>query len=224
LPLGGEFFRGLIVSQPVVSREAVQRFYDRLGRRLDWGDRFESLAKQRTMVLLRLGPGQRVLNVGAGTGKDHLNLQSAVQPGGFAVGVDISPVMLRLASARGAHVVRADMRRLPFSGQSFDRLFCTYVLDLIPDSDLPAVLAEFQRVLKPGGRMGLASMTEGATLPSRIVIAVWNSIYGVAPNVTGGCRPLALAEVAAKAGLRVVAREIVVQCAFPSEVVAAVRE
>jgi ubiquinone/menaquinone biosynthesis C-methylase UbiE len=165
-----------------------------------------------------------VLNAGVGTGIDHLRLQQAIQPGGFAVGVDISPVMLRLAASRGAQVVRADVRRLPFPDQSFDRLWCSYVLDLMPDDDLPAVLAEFQRVLKPGGRMALASMTEGATLPSRAVIALWKALYGAAPSLTGGCRPLLLAEIVAKAGLRVVARETLVQCAFPSEVVAAVKD
>jgi ubiquinone/menaquinone biosynthesis C-methylase UbiE len=212
------------MAQPVISRAEVQRFYDRLGARLDWGDSFESRAKHRTMELLCLFPGQRVLNVGAGTGRDHLRLQQAVEPGGAAVGIDFSPVMLRLAHARGAPVARADARQLPFRNQSFDRLWCTYVLDLMPDNDLSGVLGEFRRVLKPGGRVALASMTEGTTLPSRLLIGAWKLVYRLAPTATGGCRPLALAGRVADAGLRVVEREIIVQHGFPSEVVAAIRE
>ncbi len=211
------------MAHPPITRDAVQRFYDRLGSRMDWADPF-SRAKLRAMELLQLAPGERVLNVGAGTGRDHLRLQQAVAPGGIAVGVDISPVMLRLAHARGALVTRADTRRLPFREETFDRLWCTYVLDLMPDDDLPRVLGEFRRVLKPKGRMALASMTEGTTPASRIVVGTWKLLYRAAPKATGGCRPLALADLVAQAGLRVVAHEIIVQCAFPSEVVAAVRE
>lgn len=207
-----------------VSRDSVQRFYDRLGPRLDWGDRFEARAKLRASELLQLAPGQRVLNVGVGTGRDHLRLQQAVGPKGIAVGVDISPVMLNFARAKGALVVRADARQLPFADQSFDRLWCTYVLDLMPDDDLPCLMSEFRRVLKRGGRMALASMTEGATVPSRMLIAAWEWLYRTAPKATGGCRPLRLASLLVDAGLRLAAREIIVQCAFPSEIVAAVRE
>jgi demethylmenaquinone methyltransferase / 2-methoxy-6-polyprenyl-1,4-benzoquinol methylase len=211
------------MAHPPITRDAVQRFYDRLGSRMDWGDPF-SRAKLRALELLQLAPGERVLNVGAGTGRDQLRLQRAAGAEGIAVGVDISPVMLRLAHARGALVTRADAHQLPFHDESFDRLWCTYVLDLMPDDDLPSVLGEFRRVLNRGGRMALVSMTEGTTPASRIVVGTWKLLYRAAPKATGGCRPLALADLVAPAGLRVVAREIIVQYAFPSEVVAAVRE
>ncbi len=212
------------MGQPVISRDEVQRLYDRLGTRLDWNHRFESAAKRRTMDLLQLAPGQRVLNVGVGTGKDHVQLRRAVQVGGMAIGVDISPVMLRLAASRGAYAVRADARRLPFPDQSFDRLWSTYVLDLIPDDDLPGVLAEFRRVLKPGGRVALASRTEGVTLTSRMLMGIWKRVYHMAPKLTVGCRPLDLSKLVASAGLQVIERAVIMQRALPTEVLAAVRQ
>jgi ubiquinone/menaquinone biosynthesis C-methylase UbiE len=207
--------------QGITTAEA-QRYYDRLGRVVGWGDLWEGRAKARALELLQLAPGLRVLNVGVGSGEDHQRLQRGVAPGGLVFGADISPVMLRLTRARThAPLVRADCRLLPFAPASFDRIYCTYVLDLMPDADLPAVLAEFRRVLKPQGRMALVSLTAGATLPSRLFIATWNAIYSLAPSITGGCRPLPLATVVASAGLQVITREVLVQCAFPSEIVLA---
>jgi ubiquinone/menaquinone biosynthesis C-methylase UbiE len=210
-----------VQGQGITTAEA-QRYYDRLGRVVGWADPWEGRAKARALELLQLAPGLRVLNVGVGAGGDHQRLQRAVSPSGIVFGADISPVMLRLTRARThAPLVRADCRLLPFAPASFDRIHCTYVLDLMPDADLPGILAEFRRVLKPGGCMALVSLTTGTTHPSRLFIATWNAIYSLAPSITGGCRPLSLASLVAAAGLQVVASEVIVQCAFPSEVVLA---
>ncbi len=124
-----------------LSAHTVRRIYDRLGRRHDWGERYEGRAKARALQLLDLHPGQRALNVGVGTGLDHRRLQAAVLPGGVAVGLDLSPVMAALAWARsGAPVCLADARRLPVRAGGVDRLLCTYVLDLLPAEDLPVAL------------------------------------------------------------------------------------
>jgi hypothetical protein len=57
-----------------------------------------------------------------------------------------------------------------------------------------------------------------------MLLGIWKRLYQVAPKITGGCRPLSLSKLVVGAGLRVVTREIVTQWAFPSEVVAMVRE
>ena len=64
-------------------------------------------------------------------------------------------------------------------------------------------------------------LTEGTTLSSRFFIAAWNAIYSLGPSITGGCRPLPLAALVAAAGLQVMTREVLVQWAFPSEIVVA---
>ncbi len=210
--------------QDTISTEAARRFYDRLGRRHDWAERYEGHAKARALALLDLESGQRVLDVGAGTGKEHARLASAAGPSGLAVGIDISSVMLGITRSRtGTPVCQADARHLPFAEASFDRLFCAYVLDLIPAADLPGILAEFHRVLRPGGRLALVSLTEGVDLPSRLLVAAWKLAYTVSPIACGGCRPLCLAELVQDAGLKLLSREVVVQLAVPSEVLVAAR-
>jgi Methyltransferase domain len=101
---------------------------------------------------------------------------------------------------------------------SFDRLFSAYLLDLLPSNDLAAQLAEFYRVLRPGGRLALVSLTESISLPSRLVIGAWKAAYRASPVLCGGCRPLRLAALAQAAGFHVIACEVVVQLGVPSEV------
>lgn len=206
-----------------LTRAQARRFYDRLGARHDLAEWYEGAAKARGLELLDLRPGQRALNVGVGTGKEQRRIQAALAPGGLAVGLDLSPVMLDLTRARTrAPVCRADARYLPFAAASFDRLFSTYLLDLLPLAELPGLLAEFRRVLKPGGRMALVSLTEGVDWPSRAVISLWKLAYTASPLACGGCRPLQLAGLARQAGFTHVSREVIVQGGMPSEVLAAV--
>jgi demethylmenaquinone methyltransferase/2-methoxy-6-polyprenyl-1,4-benzoquinol methylase len=208
--------------EDTISSAEARRFYDRLGAGHDWAERYEGRAKAQGLLRLNLAPGQRVLNAGVGTGKEHLHLQSAVGPAGTALGLDLSPVMLRLAHNRtAAPLCLADTRRLPFAPASFDRLFSAYVLDLIPAADLPGLLAEFRRVLNPGGRMVLVSLTEGVTLPSRALVGFWKMAFAVSPVACGGCRPVQLAGLAREAGFKQVSREVIVQLAVPSELVVA---
>ncbi|HUX86046.1 MAG TPA: methyltransferase domain-containing protein, partial [Chloroflexota bacterium] len=207
-----------------LSTDRVRRIYDRLGSWYDWGERFESAGKARAFERLEVAPGQRLLNVGAGTGLDHARLRAAVAPDGMAVALDLSRVMLGLVRARtGAPACQADAHQLPFRDVSFDRLYCTYVLDLFPEPGLPDVLAEFRRVLKPGGRLVLVTLTEGVTTSSRLFIGVWKGAYAVSPVVCGGCRPVPLVPALEAAGLALVSREVVVQLGIPSQVVVAVR-
>jgi ubiquinone/menaquinone biosynthesis C-methylase UbiE len=212
------------VIHSTISAEAARRLYDWLGARYDWAERYEGRAKARAIDLLGLAPGLRALNVGVGTGLDQARLEAAVQPDGRAFGVDLAPAMLELSRARaGTPLCRADARRLPFSTDSFDRLFSSYVLDLIPAADLPGLLAELRRVLRPGGRLALVSLTEGADPLSRAAIAAWKLAYRASPLLCGGCRPLQLGSLAQRAGFTIAAREVVVQLGVPSEVLVALR-
>lgn len=205
-----------------ISTEAARRFYDWLGRGHDWAEFYESRAKNTALARLELAPGQQVLNLGAGTGMEHQKLVDALQPGGDAFGLDLSPVMLRLAYQRtSAPLCRADVRRLPFAPASFDRLYSAYVLDLIPLADLPGLLAGCRRVLKPGGRLVLVSLTEGVDPPSRLLVGLWKLIYKASPIACGGCRPVQLAGLVQQAGFSKVEREVVVQLGVPSEVIVA---
>ena len=110
--------------------------------------------KRRLVRLARPAPGLRALDLATGTGDIAYALARA---GAHVVGLDITPRMIELATAKsrghqGACVfVIGDMIDLPFPDRSFDVVTTGYGLRNVVD--LPRALAEIHRVLKPGGRL-----------------------------------------------------------------------
>lgn len=210
--------------QDTITSKSAQRYYDLLGSRYDWVGFFESRAKTQALNLLDLEPGQTVLNAGCGTGKQHVDIHSAVMPDGYAVGLDLSFVMNRLTREQsGAPSVQGDVRFLPFADGAFDRIFTAYLLDLIPLSHIPSIVGEFWRVVRDGGCLVVITLTEGNSAPSRALVSLWKRIYSVAPLACGGCRPLQLYDLVRQAGFGQVMREVIVQFAVPSEILIAIR-
>lgn len=206
-----------------ITPETARRFYDWLGAKHDWGGRFERRAKDQALALLEAGSAQRLLNVGVGTGKEQRTIQKILPPGGLSFGIDLSWEMLNLTRRRvpETQLCQASAAQLPFAASSFDRLLCTYVLDLLGTAVLPQVLAECHRVLQPGGKLVLVSLTEGIDTPSKLIIGLWKTAYKVHPLTCGGCRPLRLQTLAQQAGFSILKREVIVQLGVPSEVVLA---
>nr|WP_260408331.1 methyltransferase domain-containing protein [Planomonospora venezuelensis] len=104
--------------------------------------------KARLLAMLEVRPGERVLDVGCGTGHD---LESLARAGAVPVGVDASAEMATRSRARCPAVVQADAARLPFPAGSFDG--CRIERVLLHVADPAAVVAEVRRVLRPGGRL-----------------------------------------------------------------------
>lgn len=116
-----------------------------------------------------------ILDVGCGTGQLAARLRGTF-PRSEVVGCDFSAGMLRNAAQRdrGVSWVRADALRLPFARGRFEALTCTEAFHWFPDQE--AALAEFHRVLAPGGRVliGLvnprfALLSDVMALGSRLV-------------------------------------------------------
>jgi SAM-dependent methyltransferase len=98
-----------------------------------------------------LPPGSWVADVGCGPGQQV----RALREHGFrVVGLDLSHAQLRVGGLTGA--ARADMRRLPLRTGSVDAVCCQAALLHLPRGDVPGVLAEFGRAVRPGGRLYLS--------------------------------------------------------------------
>ncbi len=200
----------------------VLRLYDRIGRRYDWFAALEGRAKALALEHLDLSPGMHVLDVGVGTGREHLRIQELIAPSGRAFGLDLSVVMLRLCQSRtGAPLCQANACHLPYPADSFDRLYAAYVLDLLPLSGIHAALDEFQRVLKPGGCLVAISMTEGTSLSNRAIMGAWKLAYRLSPYACAGCRPLRLAQMVEATGMGIGYQAMISQLGLPSEIIVA---
>lgn len=117
-------------------------------------------ALRRLVEQAELAPGQRVLDLGCGTGELALAAKRA-QPGCEIVGLD--PDAKALARSRGK-AERAGLEidfeqgfgdALPFADASFDRVLSSFMFHHLPPEQKPAVLRELRRVLRPGGRLHL---------------------------------------------------------------------
>jgi protein-L-isoaspartate O-methyltransferase len=116
------------------------------------------ITRARLRETLEPQPGERVLEVGPGTGYYTLDMAEWVKPDGEVDILDLQPEMLdhtmRRAGERGlANVTptRSDATSMPYGDGTFDAAYLVAVLGEIPDQD--AVLLELARVLKPGGRL-----------------------------------------------------------------------
>ena len=136
------------------------------------GDAYERVmgrwSRRLAPLLIRFGglsDGDRVLDVGSGTGSLSFTLPEVANVASVT-GIDQAAVYVAFARARGSADPRfsfrqADARALPFPAASFDRAFSMLVLQFIPDAD--RAVAEMCRVVRPGGT---------------VTAAVWDSFGG----------------------------------------------
>jgi len=192
--------------------ESNRHFYDRIANAYDLiADSNERAARQAGVRALMLKPGESVLELGFGTGNEVLDLASLVGPTGKVSGIDISPGMLTVANRKLAEAELAtpielligDARTLPFADGTFDAVFTSFTLELFPSGDIPTVLAESRRVLKPGGRISVVSMATVRPGHSASVLEhlyVW--MHRHFPHLVD-CRPIDTEGVVSAAGFRV---------------------
>lgn len=99
-----------------------------------------------------LADGEKVLDVGCGTGSLTFALAKAANPREI-VAIDFSPVFVAAAQARNndprIKISQADACALPFDDASFDRALALLVLHFVPEA--PRAIAEMRRVTRPGG-------------------------------------------------------------------------
>ena len=110
-------------------------------------------------VLLELvapQPGERVLDLACGTGIVARTAAPMVQPGGEVFGVDINPAQIATARSINSSIKwrEGDAGSLPFTDQEFDLVVCQQGFQFFPDR--VQAVKEIHRVLRPGGRVGIA--------------------------------------------------------------------
>jgi ubiquinone/menaquinone biosynthesis C-methylase UbiE len=191
-----------------------------------WGSLTETKARGRALALAQIQNGEAVLEVAVGTGLTFREILGA-NPDGENTGIDLTPAMLDKARHKAAQsgsknyqLVPGDAYHLQFADGHFDLLINNFMFDLLPEKDFLVVLAEFRRVLKPGGRLVLVNMTRAEKFYQKI----YEGVYHLNPRWLGGCRGVLLAGYVQQAGFGGVHRETVSQLGFPAEILTALKE
>lgn len=170
----------------------------------------------QAIEMARIQPGEKVLEVAVGPGLTFLELAKEAGKETQIYGVDLSTSMLQLTQGKlhkegfyDFELREADCRKLPFEDHTFDVLYNGYMLDLIPLADLPVVIDEFKRVLKPGGRLVLLNMSKADQK------ATWQEkLYTHLPArfglyFFGMCRPVLMKNFVQEAGFKQVSRTFI---------------
>ena len=192
------------------SKEDARASYNRLSR---WYDAIAGSTekKYRDWGLEKLSaqPGEKILEIGFGTGHCLVSLAKAVGPTGQVVGLDISDGMLAIARGRlqaeglsdRVDLHLGDAAKLDFlNAASLDGVFMSFTLELFDNPEIPRVLQECHRVLKPGGRLAVVSMTKSN--PPGLAVRMYEWFHEHMPNYAD-CRPIFARQAIEQSGFQV---------------------
>ena len=177
---------------------------------------------------LDLQEGERLLELGPGTGHGLVTLAHAAGPSGLVCGLDLSPGMLSVAGKRlrkhnlsaNVSLVVGDAGDLPFPKGSFDALFTSFVIELFDAQEMPLLLEGWRVVLRPGGRLCAVSLS--ASGRSWFMRQLYQKAQGRFPKLID-CRPIQLAQALEAAGFEVRSQTQRASLDLPVEIVVAVK-
>ena len=143
----------------------------------------------------RLGvqPGERAVDIACGTGAVTRVLAKRLGSSGQVIGVDLNPAMLAVAQSldiAGAEFRQADATQLPFGEAEFDVAVCQQGLQFVPEPE--AAVREAARVLRPGGRVGVACWNSAAENPVAASILAAAEAVGWAEGAAGFSRAFSM--------------------------------
>lgn len=211
------------------TRDQTKAFYNKISRAYDLlADHSEAPVRQAGLDLLMAKPGEKVLEIGFGTGHCLVKLAEAVGPSGSVFGLDLADEMLKMAKANlsaAGMVGRARLRcgdaaRMPYADASMDAMFMSFTLELFDTPEIPQVLLECKRVLRVGGRIVVVGMSKlGKRDP---LIGVFEWAHRHFPNFVD-CRPIFVRNELEQAGFRI-AKTIKKHMWIPVEIVCGIKE
>jgi ubiquinone/menaquinone biosynthesis C-methylase UbiE len=149
------------------------------------------ITRERLRSVLRPAPGERLLEVGVGTGYYSCELAEWVAPQGklelFDLQQEFLDHVMRAAAERGLSnllATQGDATRLPYEDASVDGVILTAVLGEIPDT--AAALREIRRVLKPGGRLVVGELFGDPHFTTRAALERMSAEAGLALSEHSG--------------------------------------
>jgi ubiquinone/menaquinone biosynthesis C-methylase UbiE len=192
------------------TKEQAKRNYDRLSKFYD----FLAGSSEKPFIsiglkILDLAPGEKVLEIGFGTGYAILSMANSVGKNGMVYGIDISEGMYtqtkkRVEKAGLEELVvlkQGDATRLPFEPGIFDAVFMSFSLELFDTPDMLTVLHECKRVLKNTGRICVVAMAQKENPGFAIKLYEWaHERFPVAVD----CRPIYTKDALIEAGFQII--------------------
>jgi len=210
---------------PSTLADRTRRVYDRLAAVYPMSTMlFHSRAHRCALDASGVRNGMKVLEVATGSGEMFRRLVRA-NGKGSTVGVDLSPNMAartqrsarhKFPDAR-AHCQAVDARHMPFRNDSFDAIFCCYLLELLSAEDIVCTLREFRRILRDRGNLTLVLIGQNTPMFN----AVYKVLGRVAPAFWGRQVESRVPALIEAARFEILQDRMVRQTFYPSRVLVA---
>jgi ubiquinone/menaquinone biosynthesis C-methylase UbiE len=191
------------------SRVQTKAYYNKISQFYDLlSDCSEAPMRKAGLDLLKASDGEKVLEIGFGTGHMLAALARAVGPQGKTFGIDLSDKMLQLAKKHLTQLGLLDRCRLrcgdaallPYSPDTMDAIFMSFTLELFDTPEIPDVLGQCMRVLQPGGRIVVVGMSKEGTREPLVRFYEWTHKHF--PKFVD-CRPIYVREALEEAGFQI---------------------
>jgi len=191
------------------SKAETKAFYDKISHVYDMlAERSEGPVRRLGLEKLDARPGERVLEIGFGTGHSLVSLAQSVGPTGKVYGLDLSEGMLHVAQgnlhkaglADRVELTCGDGLQLPYPPDSLDAIFMSFTLELFDTPEIRKVLAECKRVLKAGGRLVVVGVSKEGEGGAILHAFEWSHRHF--PNLVD-CRPIFVRQSLEASGFRI---------------------
>jgi len=196
------------------TREQIRAFYDKIAKVYDiLAEHSERRVRKAGIEMLNARAGEKVLEIGFGTGHCLIELARAVGSSGSVFGIDLSHEMMLISQKRTrdegmedrVELTCGDALHLPYPSESIDAIFMSFTLEIFDTPEILRVLSECRRILKPGGRIVIVGMSR--VVHEGLVTKVFEWTHQHFPNFLD-CRPILVRRALEDAGFRIVDNKI----------------
>ena len=193
----------------LTTRSETRAFYNKIASVYDLlSEKSEEPIRRFGLERLDVRANERVLEIGFGTGSSLLELAKRIGPNGQVFGADLAEKMVEVARRKlkdhdlldRVQLIGADANSLPFMSESIDAIFMSFTLELFDTPEIPVVLGECKRVLRPGGRLVVISLTKKGRAGAMQEILEWTHEHF--PNFLD-CRPIFVQQELLAAGFEI---------------------